>query len=176
MDGLYPCEDDNDDGDMWPDVVDECPLVAGAHEKFECTQVKVCAGTEWWLGCNFTGTGCLELMVKLYEVVNPVPTEVLFSRFEIVEQTMYIQSLPGGLVADISDLVMGGRRQAAAARLRARARHPRRSGTSRSGPRTPRGGRRTSCRWWRATSQSTSWSATCRRADGLRSIHRGLGR
>lgn len=108
MDGLYPCEDDNDDGDMWPDVVDECPLVAGAHEKFECTQVKVCAGTEWWLGCNFTGTGCLELMVKLYEVVNPVPTEVLFSRFEIVEQTMYIQSLPGGSVADISDLVMGG--------------------------------------------------------------------
>lgn len=110
-DGLWNCEDDDDDGDGvpdWPVPADGCPLDPNDTTGASCTQFVTCPETVWWLSCQFSGTGCVEFSLKLYELINPAPTTVFISRFDIVNQTLYVQPNQGSSLAETADLFVGG--------------------------------------------------------------------
>jgi hypothetical protein len=106
-DGMPNCQDPNDDDDAALDESDGCPIDPSDVTGAACQIPVVCAQSLWWLACKFSGGGCLEFGLRLYQVVNPAPTMVFFRRFEIANQTLYVHPNPGDSVADVAAYFLG---------------------------------------------------------------------
>ena len=108
------CDDDETLSSSWPGVPpggcvgpDSCPLIKQEENGpgFECMQYVDCPKTTWWEVCMFGG--CNELFLKLDSLINPDPTsELIFEKFEIVNQTIYAQPAEG-LTASQSAVTIG---------------------------------------------------------------------
>ncbi len=107
LDGIPNCEDADDDDDGVLDALDGCPQDPNDQTGAACTTQRVCAPSEWWLACQFTGTSCFEFTLKLYELINPDPTTVVLQDFQIVNRTLYVYPNPGQSIADLANVFLG---------------------------------------------------------------------
>jgi hypothetical protein len=123
LDGLPDCEDPDDDHDgICDDAValpdgtpgtppggctmgpDPCPTSAGlvchsVGDQIPCPPP--------WIPC--LGTGCEEFFIKIVNVVNPGPdTDVVFEKFQIWNQKLYISPLAGRTVSESANALLGG--------------------------------------------------------------------
>ncbi|MDJ0849493.1 MAG: S8 family serine peptidase [Myxococcota bacterium] len=120
-DGKFNCEDWDDDNDGLcdddvtlpedPDLgvpeggcdgPDPCPLVEGqlCVRFIDCPELP----ETWFLECILGG--CVEFLVKLVELINPVPVVAQFEEIAIVNQELYL--FPNGQsIAEIADSLVG---------------------------------------------------------------------
>jgi hypothetical protein len=120
-DGVVDCLDlDDDDDGTCDDAQAEPPGSPGAPPGCAAgpDPCPVLAG-----GCNFVGEpgvcqpqwagvclrgGCVEDLLKMTQLTNPNPFEILFDRFEIVNQKLYVPALAGKTLSETALALTGG--------------------------------------------------------------------